>query len=226
MVQIWPRLIRLVYTQISPGHIWTTLYIKSVLWKVAKRLSYIEDARCLKLNVQWEAQCFVRLHVYGWWNLRNVILNKAEDFMSCWPCILVQSCKQKQLGAQFFLICLLLSSTCFGQLCAHHQEKTPYLCDTWYLSLYIDDCPVCRAEWIPPCIRDSHLYRLTNTSCRIGTVFSPDDGHIVARNMWRKAINTLRKILHQVHSAYKTDEYIDCYMFRLSKGHFQVKIES
>jgi len=25
-------------------------YIKSVLWRVAKRLSYIEDARCLKGN--------------------------------------------------------------------------------------------------------------------------------------------------------------------------------
>ena len=26
-------------------------YIKSVLWRVAKRLSYIEDARCLKVLV-------------------------------------------------------------------------------------------------------------------------------------------------------------------------------
>ena len=25
-------------------------YIKSVLWRVAKRLSYIEEARCLKVN--------------------------------------------------------------------------------------------------------------------------------------------------------------------------------
>ena len=25
-------------------------YIKSVLWRVAKRLSYMEDARCLKVN--------------------------------------------------------------------------------------------------------------------------------------------------------------------------------
>ena len=30
---------------------------------------------------------------------------------------------------------------------------------------------------------DSHLYRVTNTRHRIGTVFSPDDGHIVAQNM-------------------------------------------
>ena len=27
VVQIWPGLIYIVYTQISPGHIWTTLYI-------------------------------------------------------------------------------------------------------------------------------------------------------------------------------------------------------
>ena len=26
-------------------------YIKSVLWRVVKRLSYIEDARCLKVNM-------------------------------------------------------------------------------------------------------------------------------------------------------------------------------
>jgi hypothetical protein len=34
--------------------------------------------------------------------------------------------------------------------------------------LYMDDCLV---------------YTVTNTRCRIGTVFSPDDVHIVARNM-------------------------------------------
>jgi hypothetical protein len=34
-------------------------------------------------------------------------------------------------------------------------------------------------------------------------VFSPDDGHIVAQNMYRKAINILRKIVHQVGSIYK-----------------------
>ena len=42
----------------------------------------------------------------------------------------ILSRKQNQLDAQIFLICLLLFSTCFGQLCAHHQEKMPYLFDT------------------------------------------------------------------------------------------------
>ena len=53
------------------------------------------------------------------------------------------------------------------------------------------------------CIPDSHLYRMTNTRCRIGTVFSPDDGHIVARNMSRKVINIFRKFVHQAGSFYK-----------------------
>ena len=61
---------------------------------------------------------------------------------------------------------------------------------------------VCRAE-IPPYIPDSHLYRMTITRCRIGTVFSSDDGHTVARNMQRKAINILRKFVHQAGSIYK-----------------------
>ena len=37
--------------QISDNEIYLlTKYIKIVLWRVAKRLSYIEDARCLKVN--------------------------------------------------------------------------------------------------------------------------------------------------------------------------------
>jgi hypothetical protein len=40
---------------------------------------------------------------------------------------------------------------------------------------------------IPPCI----------------PVISPDDGHVVARIMYRKEINILRKILHQAGFIYK-----------------------
>jgi len=46
-------------------------------------------------------------------------------------------------------------------------------------------------HFIPPCIPDSHPHRITSTKCSINTVVSPDDGHIVARNMWR-LINILR----------------------------------
>jgi len=37
--------------------------------------------------------------------------------------------------------------------------------------------------WYPRSIPDSHPYRITSTECAINTVVSPDDGHIVARNM-------------------------------------------
>jgi hypothetical protein len=34
-------------------------------------------------------------------------------------------------------------------------------------------------------------------------VFSPDDGHIVAQNVYRKAINILGKIVHHIGSIYE-----------------------
>ena len=46
----------------------------------------------------------------------------------------------------------------------------------------MDDCLVCT---------DSHPYRITSSKCRINTVGSPDDGHILAWNM-KRLINKLR----------------------------------
>jgi len=66
----------------------------------------------------------------------------------------------------------------------------------------MDDCLVCRS--ICSCIPDSHPHGVTNTKCRINTVISPDDGHIVARNMQRKETNILRKTVQQVGFIYKT----------------------
>jgi len=39
-------------------------YIKSLLWRVVKRLSYIEDARCLKVKVESERQNYLKLFSY------------------------------------------------------------------------------------------------------------------------------------------------------------------
>ena len=45
------RCCRPVVKQISDNEIYLLIkYIKSVLWRVAKRMSYIEEARCLKVN--------------------------------------------------------------------------------------------------------------------------------------------------------------------------------
>jgi len=81
-----------------------------------------------------------------------------------------------------FLVYLSIS-TCFGRLCAHRHEKRPCLCDTWCLLFFVDDCLVCGS--ICSHIPDSHSQRMTSTKCRLNTVVSPDDGHIVARNMQR-----------------------------------------
>jgi hypothetical protein len=52
-----------------------------------------------------------------------------------------------QLDAQllYFIIRLLLSSTCFEQRRAHHQEVKFYYYSIWY-SLSVSDCPVCRSR--------------------------------------------------------------------------------
>jgi len=45
--------------QISDNEIYLLIvYIKSLLWRVAKRLSYIEEARCPKLKKQREKVLF------------------------------------------------------------------------------------------------------------------------------------------------------------------------
>jgi len=54
------------------------------------------------------------------------------------------------------------------------------------------------------CTPDSHPHRITSTKCCIDTVISPDDGHIVTRNMYRKEINILRKTVYQVGFIYKS----------------------
>ena len=47
---------------------------------------------------------------------------------------------------------------------------------------------------IHSCIPDSHLYRVTNNKCHIGTVFSPDNGHIVAPKYEEKSNKHIKKI--------------------------------
>jgi hypothetical protein len=56
-------------------------------------------------------------------------------------CVLPYLEKRTNLVHNFFLICLLLFSTCFGQLCAHHQEKirtyaTPGICHYVWMTVW------------------------------------------------------------------------------------------
>jgi len=89
----------------------------------------------------------------------------------CLVCRSICSCIP---DSHLFLFCI-----CLGRLRTLHQDKQLYLCDTLYLLFCVDDCLVCRS--ICSCIPDSHPHRITNTKCRINTVISLDDGHIVGR---------------------------------------------
>jgi len=86
-----------------------------------------------------------------------------------------------------FLYAHFYSRPSFGQPCAHHQENQLYQCDTWYMSLCVDDRLVCRSV-IPTCKPHGHLQRVTYTRCCIHTIDSPDDGahgcpkHVENRN--------------------------------------------
>jgi len=74
--------------------------------------------------------------------------------LSVQPCIIFF--KRSQLGAHYFLVYSFHLSTCFGKLCAHHQENLLYLCDTGIFTLY---------GWlsgllVPTSRPDSHPYRV------------------------------------------------------------------
>lgn len=74
------------------------------------------------------------------------------------------------------------------------------------MSLCVADCLVCRLE--SSCIPDCHPQSVTNTKCCIDTVISPDDGHTVARNMYRSEIHILSRILHLAGFICKKKSYL------------------
>ena len=78
--------------------------------------------------------------------------------------------------------CLFQFSACFEQPSAHHQESQLYQYDLWYMSLYVGGRVVMQVP-SKPALPHGHLHRVTYTRGRIDTIDSPDDEHLVARNM-------------------------------------------
>jgi len=70
----------------------------------------------------------------------------------------------------------------FQAPCAHHQEKLMYLCNTgichfvWVASGLLVGVKLQPADQTPPIQSDKY-------QCHIDKLISPDDGHMVARNM-------------------------------------------
>jgi hypothetical protein len=75
------------------------------------------------LNMKYRVLCFVdRASLYNLVNKVNLVHNLFLLYLS---------------------LVYLSISTCFGRLCAHHQEKQLCLCDTWYLFFCVDECLLC-----------------------------------------------------------------------------------
>ena len=72
--------------QISDNEIYLLIkYIKSVLWRVAKRLSYVEDARCLKVNLNsW--QLMLRRRNTKWHMQYNRVSSPFSDLRTTVIC--------------------------------------------------------------------------------------------------------------------------------------------
>jgi len=70
----------------------------------------------------------------------------------------------------------------------------------------------------PSKINTVMLILCTCTKCRINTVISPHDGHIVSRNTYRKEINILRKTVHQVGFIYNCEVKSTNASFKTKRG--------
>ena len=106
--------------------------------------------------------------LYGWLSDLHVSGN--------YVCIIRRTCCIYATLIFFQSVWVAVWSTCFGQLCVHHQENLLYLCDTGIFTLYVGQYGLLQ-------IRQPHI-QCAKYLCRTDTVSSPDDGHTVARNMY------------------------------------------
>jgi hypothetical protein len=130
-----------------PLHIFTawnsTIYFHSTLPPSHRKNSH-------KFNLYWhiklqgqETPVTYQLWLYGSTLSHATVCMNALFCCDMTPHHLVN---KANLVYNLFLVYVSIS-TCFGGLCAHHQEKQLCLCNTWYLLFCVDDCLVCRMEW-------------------------------------------------------------------------------
>jgi len=86
----------------------------------------------------------------------------------------------------------------WATMCPSSEEITVYLCDTWYLSLCVDDSLVCRVH-TRPSFTQSDKYQVSHRY----SYFSRWRAHSRPKHVKKKEINLLRKIVHQFGFIYK-----------------------
>jgi len=109
MVQIWPGHMRLVYTEISPGHIWTTLYLSK-----SKRTPP-------KLNTCLETIFYYEFHTHNTRNMSDSIYLYLSVSFSLYH----SQCLHLPNVCSYILILVTHSTT------YHHQSHSLH----WYITL-------------------------------------------------------------------------------------------
>ena len=80
---------------------------------------------------------------------------------------------------------------------------------------------ICRAEFRPA--YRTVVYKVSNTKCRIDTVFSPDDGHIVAPKHAEKSNKYIKKIFAPIW--FCLQEYGSLFCNKYTKTYFLTNVE-
>ena len=143
------------------------------------------------------------------------------DFTSPLANIKYMSLSTKLLKLLIFpsvLLCFVDGASLYDLLNkANLVHNFSYYVHCFSLHVSGDYVPIIKRN-IPPSIPDSHPYSITITKCRINTVVSLHDGHIVARNMYRKETNILTKHFYRctVHSVVYLNTHTNKYTYMYS----------
>ena len=113
--------------QISDNEIYLLIkYIKSVLWRVVKRLSYIEEARCLKVNFHSQSAIVLLNVSHGTCSVaegtRSMLACTCSVGMQCW-----------YARSEFFGMCNR-NYTVYSAFCTtwHSARDRNNVCSDWF----------------------------------------------------------------------------------------------
>jgi hypothetical protein len=120
-----------------------------------KVLKYVKSPKTNTFATLWEIQPTSADTAYRYVNLMYYKQHsRLHVAATCWPSsgrfyvlLTVYNLVNKTNLVHNLFLVYLSTSTCFGQLWAHLQEKQLSFCDTWYLLFWVDDCLVSRVEW-------------------------------------------------------------------------------
>jgi hypothetical protein len=145
------------------GRFWLSKIILIFWEKVCKKYLCIYSLLnriCRFLCRIFEGAFYVSVRYSNWLECPEFDIHwYNQNFIFCWPRILLWFLVNDQLDAQFFSMCLFQLSTCFEQPRAHHQENTLHQYSLWCMSFCVGDRFVCSSEsYFTTCTRYTHFH--------------------------------------------------------------------